>query len=178
VAEGLQYDRVAVAAGEIWRLATGQLVHWTPRMAAIDLLVLGIAGGWVETRSRRLLAWTVALSAVLVGLAIQGWTTDLATYRGSSGIASGLYAAVACTLLAGPARPWVRALAVLALTGLIAKAAVEAATGVAVFAGPLPAGVVSVPEAHLAGALAGILAAACRGARRRAPGGRPAASVS
>ena len=166
--EALQYERAAVDSGEIWRLTSGQLVHWTPRMATIDLLVLVVAGAWLEARSRLLLAWTVAVSAGLVGLAIHGWTTHLATYRGSSGIGSGLYVAVAWTLLASAPRPWVRGLAVLALVGFVAKAAAEITTGEAIFAGPMPAGIARVPEAHLAGALAGLVCCAVTGARRRA----------
>jgi rhomboid family GlyGly-CTERM serine protease len=165
-AERLQYERAAVASGELWRLVTGQLAHWTPRMAAADLLVVGIAGAWLEWRSRRLLVWTVAMAGAGVGLTIQAFTPHLASYRGSSGIASGLYAAVAGALIAERAPRWIRLAACLALLGLVGKTALEMATGDAIFAGPLPPGVSAVPEAHLAGALAGIFGSLGEAARR------------
>ena len=49
-AEVLQYDRARVAAGELWLLLSGQLAHWTLRMALVDLGVLLVLGAWLEAR--------------------------------------------------------------------------------------------------------------------------------
>src|SRR5436305_12849720 len=90
-ADALAYDRARVAAGEVWRLLTGQLVHWTPRMAAIDVgMMLGI-GIWLEVRGdRRLLIASLALGAGLTALAVHTLSPDLLLYRGCSGVASAL----------------------------------------------------------------------------------------
>ena len=155
--ELLQYERTAVDSGEVWRLLGGQLVHWTYRMTTIDLLMLLIAGMWLEIQSRRLVVWTLVTTGLLVGLTVHAWTTNLSIYRGSSGIASGLYVAVAGVLVASRAPRWLRLTAFAALLGFGAKTAWEVATGEAFFTGRLPPGVSAVPAVHLAGALAGLL---------------------
>jgi rhomboid family GlyGly-CTERM serine protease len=155
--EFLQYDRTAVESGAYWRLLSGQLVHWTARMTVVDLLVLLIAGAWLESRSRRVAVWTFVATGVLVGLTIHAWTPGLSHYRGSSGIASGLFVAAAVGLLANPRPRWIRSVALAALLLLAAKIAWEMAAGGALVAGELPPGVTVVPAVHLAGALAGVL---------------------
>ena len=74
-----------------------------------------------------------------------------------SGIASGLYVAVACVIFASRDPRWLRRLALTSLFGFGAKTVWEVATGGTFFAGQLPPGVSAVPAVHLAGALAGIL---------------------
>lgn len=155
--ELLQYERASAESGEYWRLLSGQLAHWTPRMATADLLVLLIAGAWLESRSRRLVAWTFVATGLLVGMTIHAWLPELSFYRGSSGIASGLFVAVALDLLGSPTRAWIRHLALASLLLFGAKIAWETATGATIFAGQLPPGVLVVPTVHLVGALAGIL---------------------
>jgi rhomboid family GlyGly-CTERM serine protease len=155
--ELLQYERATVESGEYWRLLSSQLAHWTPRMATADLLVLLITGTWLESRSRRLVAWTILATALLVGVTVHTWLPELMLYRGSSGIASGLFVAVALDVLGSPSRPWLRHLALVSLLVFGAKTAWEAATGAALVAGPLPQGVLAIPTVHLVGALAGIV---------------------
>jgi len=156
-AELLQYERAAVDSGAYWRLLTGQLTHWTPRMATIDLVMLLITGAWLEIRSRRLFLWTLCTTGLLVGLTVHLWAPALATYRGSSGIASGLYLAVACFLITDRGPRWLRLSALAALVGFGAKTVWELATGGAFFAGPLPPGISAAPAVHLAGAVAAVL---------------------
>src|SRR5262245_50463251 len=88
-AETLQYDRARVEAGEVWRLLTGQMVHWTARMAALDLgMVLGL-GAWLEARGeRRSAGLALLLGAGLTALAVHVLSPRLLFYRGSSGLAS------------------------------------------------------------------------------------------
>ena len=155
--EALQYDRTAVESGEYWRVLSGQLTHWTARMTVADLLVLLIAGAWLESRSRHVAVWTFVATGVLVGLTVHAWTTSLSTYPGSSGIASGLFVAVAVGLLANPRPRWMRSAALTALLLLAVKIAWEMAAGCALAAGELPPGVTVVPAVHLAGSMAGVL---------------------
>ena len=148
--DALQYER----SGEAWRLLTGQLVHWTPRMAVSDLGMLLGLGAWLEIRGdRRLAAEALALGAVLTAVAVL-LSPDLQFYRGSSGIASSLFVLAAFRIADSP-DPWTRVLAMAAVALFLAKAAFESLAGETLFAGPLPAGVRVVPLVHLMGGLAG-----------------------
>src|SRR6266436_3840904 len=49
IAPWLQYDRVAVAHGEFWRLFTSHFVHWSQEHLFWDALALG-ALGWMCER--------------------------------------------------------------------------------------------------------------------------------
>lgn len=168
--EFLQYERAAVESGEYWRLLSSQLAHWSPRMAAADLLVVLSIGTWLESRSRRLAAWTFVAAGLLVGVAVHAWMPELSLYRGSSGIASGLFVAAASDILRSQTPRWMRLLALTSVLLFAAKTVWETATGAALFAGQLPLGLTVVPSVHLVGALAGILCvvlAPRRGARSR-----------
>lgn len=146
----LQYER----SGGAWRLLTGQMVHWTPRMALFDLGMLLGLGAWLEIRGdRRLAAASLALGAVLTAVAVH-LSPDLSIYRGSSGMASALFVLAAFRIADSP-DPWTRALAVAAVALFLAKAVFESLAGQTLFAGPLPDGVRVVPLVHLLGGLAG-----------------------
>jgi hypothetical protein len=158
----LQYER----SGEVWRLLTGQLIHWTPRMALFDLGMLLGLGAWLEIRGdRRLAAVSLALGAVLTAVAVH-LSPDLFLYRGSSGLASALFVLTAFRI-AGSPDPWTRALAVSAVALFLAKAAFESLAGQTLFAGPLPDGVRVVPLVHLLGGLAGVAHLAKRSSPER-----------
>jgi len=165
----LQYER----SGEAWRLLTGQLVHWTPRMAFFDLGMLLGLGAWLEIRGdRRLAAISLALGAVLTAVAVH--LSDLSLYRGSSGVASTLFVLAAFRIAESPDR-WTRILAVAAVALFLAKAAFESLAGQTLFAGDLPKGVRVVPLVHLLGGLAGAIFRPCgRGATARLRAGSEA----
>ena len=50
--EVLEYDRAAVSRGQVWRAATGQLVHWSFAMAGFLwlLLMIGLTMADFDTR--------------------------------------------------------------------------------------------------------------------------------
>lgn len=158
----LEYERARVEAGEVWRLLTGQMAHWTARMAAFDLGMLLGLGIWLEVRGdRRILGASLALGAVLTAVAVHALSPELLAYRGSSGVASTLFVLAALRVADSP-DPWPRALAVAAVALFLAKAAFESLAGQTLFAGPLPEGVRVVPLVHLLGGCGG-LAASVRG---------------
>lgn len=164
----LQYER----GGEIWRLITGQMVHWTPRMAFFDLGMLLGLGAWLEIRGDpRLAATTLALGAIFTAVAVH-LSQDLSIYRGSSGMASALFVLAAFRIADSPDR-WTRALAVASVALFLTKAAFESLAGETLFAGELPEGVRVVPLVHLLGGLAGAASAvpSGRGASSRPPAG-------
>lgn len=150
--EALEYHREAVAAGELWRLVTGQLVHWSTPMLAADVGVILLAGFLLARRSRRLLVLCIPVSVAAVGVAVHSLAPELIRYRGSSGIASALVIVCALDLAHSPDTRRT-GIAVAGLFG--AKAGFEAATGVSISSSTLPPGVVVASIAHVAGAASG-----------------------
>lgn len=179
----LEYDRARVAGGEVWRILTGQIVHWTARMTAADLGAVLVLGSWIEWRSRRLAALALAAGAVLIGLGIQFVSPGLERYRGASGLASALFVAGALELARrrpgaarggiDPAGGATRLAATFALALFVVKVTWEMITGRALFAGPLPPGVEVVPLVHLLGAFGGIAGFAAHAGRDQRPAGAP-----
>ncbi|MFY9822023.1 MAG: rhomboid family intramembrane serine protease [Thermoanaerobaculia bacterium] len=176
-AEALEYDRTRVAAGEAWRLLTGQLVHWTPRMAAFDIGMLLGLGAWLEAREDRGLMITgLALGGGLTALAVHTLSPGLQVYRGGSGVASALFVLAAVRIAESP-DPRLRTLATAAVALFLGKAAFEAFAGQTLFAGPLPQGVHVVPLVHLLGGLGGLVTAPPgSSARLLEPGSRPSSN--
>jgi rhomboid family GlyGly-CTERM serine protease len=166
LAEVFEYDRAAVSRGQIWRAATGQIVHWGAAMAALDLAVVAIAGACLELRSRRIVVLTLALALPIIGIAVHVGVPSLERYRGSSGVGSALVAALVIDLIRNERDAVRRAIAAGIGIVFVGKLAWELTTGSALPLGHLPSGVAVVPQAHLAGALSG-LAAAVLGCRRR-----------
>lgn len=159
-AEALQYDRTRVAAGEVWLLLTGQMVHWSARMTAADLGMLLALGAWLEIqgeRKRTVLA--LALGAGLTAFAVHVLSPDLSFYRGASGLASALFVLTALRIAQESAEDGPRLLAWLAVALFLGKDLWEVFTGETLFAGPLPDGVEVVPLVHLLGGLAGAVVA-------------------
>jgi rhomboid family GlyGly-CTERM serine protease len=159
--ETLQFDRAALAAGELWRLITGHVTHWTSSHLAWDLAAFVVLGVLVERTSRRLLGLTLATSALAISAAVWLFEPHLATYRGLSGVDSALFATWAATAIrhAAGKRQWSTAgwIAAAAL-GFAAKTAVESLAQSTVFVAADPT-FVPVPLAHVAGAGAGLLVA-------------------
>jgi membrane associated rhomboid family serine protease len=126
-------------------------------MAVTDLGVCLLAGILVEARSRRRLAGLLTAACLTVAASVHLLAPTIDRYRGASGIAIALSFAAAVGFL-GARRRSVRALAAATLVLLAAKIAVEAWTGAAVMPWSLPDGIRLALPAHVAGAIAGILA--------------------
>lgn len=167
--DSLEYDRQAIVAGQLWRLVTGHLVHWSVPHAALDLAAFFVVGVLYEKRLRTNLSRhalvaklaypsLLATSAVVVGAAIFMLRDDLATYRGFSGLNSAQFAAV----LVGEWRSWrsksLRLVTVgMATAVFVTKIVTECVTG-AMFFGTEALGDLGqpVPLAHATGALFGM----------------------
>jgi rhomboid family GlyGly-CTERM serine protease len=154
--EMLQYDRSRVLSGEIWRILTGQLAHWTPRMALADLAMVLLLGIWLERSRRGALAAACLGGLVAVGAGIHLLAPEVAVYRGTSGLATTLFVLAVLGAARDNPRPATFGLAVGALGLLAGKLLWEVATGAALAAGDLPPGVTVLPLAHLLGAIAAV----------------------
>ena len=66
----LQYDPAAIAGGEVWRIVTCHLTHWSFDHLFWDATALIILGVLCETAGRRRFLGCIAASAVLIPFTI------------------------------------------------------------------------------------------------------------
>jgi rhomboid family GlyGly-CTERM serine protease len=159
-ADWLQYDRSAVAGGELWRIATCHLTHWSFEHLFWDVTALLFLGFVIEQDKRRRLLTCIGLSAVLIPLVVHVCMPELSTYRGLSGIDSAVFMLLAVTLLADSwdRRDWGWTLVCSAVMGgFAAKTGFEFVTGTTLFVDVTSAQMLPVPMAHVVGAGIGVL---------------------
>lgn len=150
----LRYERTGIADGELWRLLTGHFTHLGPTHLVLN--IAGLAVVWLLVGSAfALWEWTFItfLSLGVIDLCFWLLDPDLSWYVGMSGLLhSMLVAGILGRIREAPRES-------LALGAIVlAKVVWEQ------FAGPLPgsessAGGPVVVNAHLYGAIAGIIAA-------------------
>jgi rhomboid family GlyGly-CTERM serine protease len=154
---GWQFDRAAVAHGQVWRFFTAHLTHFGTDHLRWDLLAFVILGAMAERISRSAFLVTLALSAGFITLGVWIAQPQFATYRGLSGIDCALFGLVVTNLLAVGWRErhgFSLAVGGLTLAGFAAKCVFELATGDTVFVET--AGTFApVPLAHLIGLVVG-----------------------
>jgi rhomboid family GlyGly-CTERM serine protease len=85
----LVYDRRGIAAGQVWRLFTGNLVHFSLSHLFFNLIVFALAGWAIESRGYPGFRLFCILSAGLTGATLYILSPDMAQYGGLSGIACG-----------------------------------------------------------------------------------------
>jgi rhomboid family GlyGly-CTERM serine protease len=153
--EALQWNREAIAAGEVWRLFSGHWTHWTADHLFWDALMFAGLGALCERwAGRGVLVACWAISALAVDAAVLWGHPEISLYRGLSGIDSALFA-LATLLLAREVGPERRALALLPFAGFLGKVVWEWQTGSTLFVDASEA-FIPLPLTHLAGALAGV----------------------
>jgi len=160
VAARLSYDRVAIAAGEVWRLFTGHLTHWNSDHLAWDALMFALLGAIVERRDRACFWATLGAAPLAISAAVWLLQPGVEQYRGLSGVDSALFALVALIVYdeMRRARQTTAAWALVALAvGFIGKTFWELATGATLFVDSARAGFTPLPLAHVVGACAGAL---------------------
>jgi rhomboid family GlyGly-CTERM serine protease len=153
--EWLRYDRTGILHGEIWRLASGHIVHLGWQHLALNLA--GLALVWMlYGRVYSLAQWLFILASSMLGvsLGLLLFLPAIHWYVGLSGVLHGLFVAGALASLLAGFR------AELLLLGLLAvKLVWEHFQGALPGSESLAGGTVLI-EAHLYGAITGVLAAA------------------
>jgi rhomboid family GlyGly-CTERM serine protease len=156
--EWLQLDFDAVANGQWWRVWTGHVTHFGGEHLFWDLLMfMGLAGACEQLRPRQIVP-ALILMAGGISLAVQWFCTDIATYRGLSGIDTGLFVWFAGMRLVASvnARDLATGLLwALPSVGLVGKLLYEAVTGQTLFVDS--SGFVPLVTAHLAGVVIGLV---------------------
>ncbi|HEX7047497.1 MAG TPA: rhombosortase [Gammaproteobacteria bacterium] len=161
----LRYERVAVLAGEWWRLLSGNLVH-----LGIAHLLLNLAGlaliGWIFGPGLRAAHWLWVLlgSGIAIGVGFLLLNPELAWYVGLSGVLHGLLLGAAVL-----DRGYDRRLRIVLILGVFAKLAWEQWAGALPFTAEAAGGPVVV-DAHLYGAIGGLLAGILLALRERRAG--------
>ncbi len=161
IGEFLAFDRVAVEQGEVWRLLTSHLTHWSAEHLFWDVLAFLILGIVLERTDRPLFLGVLLGSGLSISLALWFFRPEMTGYRGLSGVDSGLFAAWVGILLRNAQKDrdrlqWFFAVAL--IVGFIGKIFWELLTASNVFVDSMGVGVVGVPLAHLVGtALGGTL---------------------
>jgi rhomboid family GlyGly-CTERM serine protease len=141
--ETVEWRREAIMRGELWRLWSGQLCHWSSAHLAGNLAAMAAVGVIAGRPVRRWLA-ALPLAAPLLSLFLLVAAPALESYRGLSGLVGVLVVGAVLTG-GGPGR----------LLGLayLGKLAFDIATGGG--SALLPAGIAVTWQAHLGGLLIG-----------------------
>lgn len=173
----LQYERAAVARGEIWRLLTGHWTHGGFEHLFWDALMFVVLGALCEGIYRRAFVACVLGSAMAIAFLLWVFLPELDIYRGLSGIDSALFVLLAVTVLRAKlrAREWRWAAATAGFLLLfVAKITFEFGTGATVFVDSAAAGMTPVPLAHVAGMVVGVAVAVAVALGRQRAARQPA----
>lgn len=164
--ELLRYDRTGIADGELWRLVTGHFAHLGAKHLTLN--IAGLVVVWLLIgNGYSLRNWFLVIAFSLAVIDLGFWFLDpgLSWYVGMSGM---LHAVLLAGIVSGLRNSPAESIVLGAM--IAAKIAYEQ------LAGPLPGSEISaggpvVVNAHLYGAVAGILAAVIMriSAARRAP---------
>jgi rhomboid family GlyGly-CTERM serine protease len=154
-AEALAYDRAAILHGEVWRLWSGHLVHFSGSHLCWDLLATALAGAWIERAGFRGGRWLWVITPPLVSLLMLLGEPTLARYGGLSAMAT---ACVVFACLGELRQPNAnRAVWWTILTLVALKVGWEFYTGATIFARFDGATVRAIPLSHAAGAGAAVV---------------------
>lgn len=170
--EGLQFDRRAILHGQLWRLLTGNLVHWSVEHFFLDVGAFAVVGLLYERHLARHYPWILLAAGLAVGCGMLVLLPELATYRGLSGVDSGQFAAalcVECLLAKRQSRRWLWVAPAAVIFAV--KIPYESLSG-QMFFGTESLGNIGlpIPLAHAAGAVVAVICLAIGlGLTRRTP---------
>lgn len=157
----LHLDWAAVARGELWRLWSGHLVHWTTDHLLWDVLAFAVLGTLCESESRLRYLLTIAIGLPTISLGLAALCPEVSIYRGLSGLDTGLFVWLVASQLRHSCVGKQRGVTVLwggLLVGLIGKLIFEASTGSCLFVTTSADSFQPLVESHLLGAAVGLAA--------------------
>jgi rhomboid family GlyGly-CTERM serine protease len=150
----LVFDRASILHGEVWRLWTGNVVHFRVNHLLWNLAVFVPAGIWIERLEPRQARTLLIGTPLLIGLAVLLLDPSLQRYAGLSGAASGLLVLLALRQLeGGGSARWIWWTVLLLV---VVKVTVELVGERAIFAQFDDMAIRVVPLAHVVGILAAV----------------------
>jgi len=156
----LQFDRAALLNGQIWRLLTCHLAHWSASHEIWSVGAFAVQGLLGEIRDRRAIAMCCIAAALACSLALLLFWPDVQIYRGMSGVDSALFTwLVVFNLRPSSDHRYSAAhkiALVLLLIAFIAKVAWEGQTHHSLFVVSDQSSFVSLPGVHAVGGAVGI----------------------
>jgi len=150
------YDRYGVLDGQVWRLVTAPLVHFSASHLFWNLLVFTVAGCVTELSGYRRFEFVCLPAVVLPGLLFLAIDPDLHRYGGLSALAIAATAYL-CLCRAQQTRGG-RGLWIAILALLLAKILVECVIGEPIFAQSAGVFFRNLPAAHAVGVAAAAVA--------------------
>ena len=144
----LIYDRNAILTGEIWRLFSAHIVHFSLSHLLCNLTVFVIAGGIIESKGDKIFGLLIFIASLLVSITLLVTEPEMSYYGGLSGLACSMAVYVALFGLR-ETKPWNGFYWILLML-IIAKLSVESFTRI------ISDGNLFVPmtSSHIAGSLA------------------------
>ena len=160
----LEYDRTAILHGQIWRLITGNLVHWSAAHFLLDISVFLFVGVLFEGSFGKSYPWMLLVMSLAVTISVLVGLPDMIRFRGFSGVDSGQLAGVLCLEFRSRSRKMTEWILLIGATGIfVVKLLYEIITGRLFFVtqslGDLGT---PVPLAHVAGAVGAVVFLALR----------------
>lgn len=149
--QALRYERTGLAAHQFWRLLSAHLVHLGWYHALLNVLALVLL--WLlfaRAFSPGRWLWIVLLSVAMIDAGLWFLRPAVQWYLGASGVLHGVLAAGACAMYRRGEE-----MGALLLLVLVVKLIYEQQGGGSLFLHGLPV----VPDAHLFGALGGLIGA-------------------
>jgi rhomboid family GlyGly-CTERM serine protease len=150
------YRRTALQAGEVWRLWTGHLVHFSGSHLLLDAVIFAGGGIWLEWVAPRLARWFFLLAPAVISIALYVREPAMEWYAGLSGMDVGVLVLLALWQLRPeteePRWFWIGVLLLVAL-----KVFIEATSGRSLVAEFAP-GARVVPLAHVGGVVCALVA--------------------
>ena len=149
------YDREAILSGEVWRLWTCHLVHFSFSHLSFNLVVFSIAGTLIESREYRFFKGLYFLMAFFIGITLLIAKPGMTNFGGLSGIASGaiVYFLLLELRYSNPKHTF---FCVVLLLSITVKIAIETVTGQFMFASSNEL-FVPIPLSHSVGSLAALI---------------------
>lgn len=80
------FERDAILQGQLWRVLSGNLVHYSQMHLLLNVSAMLVAGGIVETRGYRHYWLLIASSCLAIGCAVLWLRPDIVVYAGLSGV--------------------------------------------------------------------------------------------
>ena len=151
VGQWLIYDRSAIIDGEIWRLVTGHLYHFSPLHLWCNLVPLVLIGACIERQSGSWFTGVCLMMGMTIGVSLFFAHPSMVRFGGASGLVCGLFAYFGFSGV--NARGSRGAVCRITLTVILLKIGFELYSGDALWADWDDQGFVVMPLSHVVGFL-------------------------